>query len=113
MNHWIAYHAESEQLAGQADTAKLLGHDARSIQLYNEAAVWEEKALDALGEKARTISITVTSAAYLYIKGQNLEAAKAIVDKWINSPHLQPWAKDELNDILKTIDLQQGATLNA
>lgn len=107
MSYWIAYHAKSEQLAGQADTSKLLGHDARSRWLYNEAAFWEEKALDALpeGEKARTMSITVTSAAYLYIKGQNIEAAKAIVEKWINSPNLQSWARDEMNDILKTIEL--------
>lgn len=114
MNYWIAHHSKSEALAGKADTAELLGQKERSIRLYGEAATWEEKALNALSEAdlPRTASITVTSAAYLYLKGENFHSGKTIAEKWIDNPHLQPWAKDELSNILETIELQQGATSN-
>jgi hypothetical protein len=106
-NTWIKLHQRSEALASQAEAAKRQGEPLlRYSWLYAQAGDWEELALDELNhaEQPKTTSITAVSAAALYFKGQEFEKSKAIVSKWIESPHIYAWAKNDLSDILETIE---------
>ena len=106
-NTWIKLHQRSEALASQAEAAKRQGEPLlRYSWLYVQAGVLEDLALNELNhaDQPKTTSITAVSAAALYFKGQEFDKAKAIVEKWVNSPHIYAWAKNDLSDILETIE---------
>ena len=105
-NNWIKYHQRSEELASQAEAVKRQGETLIGYSLYVQAGDWEGLALDELthADQPKTTSVTAVSAAALYLKGQSFDAAKAIAEEWVNSPHIQGWAKDDLTDILRTIE---------
>jgi len=106
-NRWITFHQRSEALAAEAEAAKRQCEPLlRYSWLYVQAGDWEDLALNELNhaKQLKTTSVTAVSAAALYFKGQEFNKAKAIVEKWVNSPHIYAWAKNDLSDILETIE---------
>ena len=70
---WTAFHSESEALASAAHEALARRDAPGAAQLFQRAALAEEKALDAMGRlaKPRTLGITAISAVALWYKQVN------------------------------------------
>jgi hypothetical protein len=63
---WAIHHAQSKELASQAQVALKKGDKARARDLYRLAAQAEGRALEVLDpSKTRTLGITVVSATSL------------------------------------------------
>jgi hypothetical protein len=101
---WLDYHSKSEQLAALAEIAARQGDCQRSVELYQQAAEAEVKAIDYLDiGKARTVGITVLSAVALSYKAQNYTYAQQLAYKWLSSSSLPSFATEQLQTLLQTI----------
>jgi hypothetical protein len=106
---WSEYHASSEEYAKQAEQLSRQGETDRAVELYNLAAKAEIKALSNLEPgKSRIMGITAVSAVFLCYKAKEPELAKRIAQKWLASELLPPFAAQELEDLLQTMDLEEN-----
>jgi hypothetical protein len=76
---WAIHHAQSEELASQAEAALRKGDRDGALELYRLSAKEEEHALDALDpSKTRTLGITVVSAASLWFKANEWKQVERV-----------------------------------
>lgn len=96
---WLEHHQRSERLAGEAELA---WRQAR--RAYRQAAGAEVAALEDIDRtKARTLGITVVSAAALYFKAGELSEAEKLAHRWIDQGILPGFADEKLKSLLWTI----------
>ena len=112
---WAIHHAQSEELASQAEAALRNGDRDGALEIYRLAARAEERALDALDPgKTRTLGITVVSAASLWFKAHEWKQAERVACRWIAADLLPDFAIAQLEEIIQTAwyerDLRQSGT---
>jgi len=100
---WAIHHAQSEELASQAEAALRNGDRDGTLEFYRLAARAEERALDALDPgKTRTLGITVVSVASLWFKAHEWKQAERVACRWIAADLLPDFAIAQLKEILQT-----------
>jgi hypothetical protein len=73
----IEAHIESEKLAASAHDAARAGQSQKAKSLFAQAAIAEARAFGVVGDnKPRTLGILAVSAAALWYKSGELEAAE-------------------------------------
>jgi len=112
---WAIHHAQSEELASQAEAALKKGDRDGALELYRLSAKEEERALDALDlSKTRTLGITVVSAASLWFKANEWKQVERVACRWIAADLLPDFAIGQLKEILQTTwherDFRQSGT---
>jgi hypothetical protein len=101
---WGMYHDKSEQISGAAEAALRAGDKAHAIELYRQAAEWENRALNELDStKIRTLAVTYVSAASLWYKAQEYKMAEQAAYRGLAVGNLPLFAIDQLKDIIQTI----------
>jgi len=112
---WAIHHAQSEELASQAEAALRKGDRDGALELYRLSAKEEERALDALDpSKTRTLGITVVSAASLWFKANEWRQVERVACRWIAVDLLPDFAIGQLQEVLQTTwherDFRQSGT---
>ena len=106
---WLDSHSKSEKLARLAEQEARQNKLSDAIQLYCNAASWEEEALNFLdGSKSRTIGITAVSAVSLWFKGQQFQKAKVLAYKYLGTGSLPYFAVDQLEELLQIIQIEES-----
>jgi|GEM_PF-2156026 len=101
---WNSHHSESERFASDAEVRAKQGDRFGAIELYRLAAEAEVRALAGVDRsKTRTLGVTAVSAAALYYKAGEHEAAKKIAQQWLDDHSLPVFASEQLRNILQTI----------
>lgn len=104
MNGWTQHHSSSERAASEAELARRSGHIERAAALYREAANAEERALrEVPREKARTLGITVVSAASLWFMAGDFARAQQVAYEALATGGLPAFAALQLRDLLQTV----------
>ena len=100
---WAIHHAQSEELASQAEAALRQGDRNGALDLYRLSAKEEERALDALDpSKTRTLGITVVSVASLWFKAHEWKQVECVACRWIAADLLPDFAIAQLEEIIQT-----------
>ena len=100
---WLEHHRESERLASQAQLARREDRREDAEHLYLRAADAEFRAIAELNpSKARTLGISVVSAASLYYKATQYARAEEVAARWL-SEAIPPFAKDQLRSLLQSV----------
>src|SRR5712691_2136955 len=112
---WAIHHAQSEELACQAEAALRKGERDGARELYRLSAKAEERALDALDpSKTRTLGITAVSAASLWFKANEWKQVERVACHWIAADLLPDFAIAQLQEVLQTTwherDFRQSGT---
>ena len=101
---WIEHHERSERLASQAEIAAREGRRDEAQALYARAADAEESAVADLDpSKARTLGVSVVSAASLHYKANQPARAESVAVRWLGFDALPAFAKDQLRLLLQSI----------
>ncbi len=102
---WLEHHQRSERLASEAETAW-----RKAKRAYREAASAEMAALENIDRtKARTLGITVVSAAALYFKAREFSEAEKLARWWIDQGVLPRFADGKLKSLLWAIRTSRAA----
>lgn len=106
---WAMHHIESERYASLAEEAIQRRDSDRAVELYRLAAASEVRALDDLDPgKKRTIGITTVSAASLWFKAHDFQAAQQVAHKWLATGDLPTFSIEQLHKLLQTIWSEQA-----
>jgi len=106
---WLTSHTESERFASDAHDAIRRGDMSSATSLFEQAAVAEYAAFQALGsDKPRTLGITAVSAVALWYKAGNLAEAEALAYRAAATKGMPAFALDELRTLLQAIWNQQA-----
>jgi hypothetical protein len=106
---WTLYHNQSETLAAAAHQAQAAADAKRAAELFEQAAVAEENALDSLGpDKPRTLGVTAISAAALWCKGGKPERAAQLAHRASAMQGMPAFALQDLREVLQTIWNEQA-----
>jgi hypothetical protein len=101
---WDEHHSASQTYAIQADFAARGRNDQSATELYRKAAEEEVVAISELEPgKARTLAVTVVSAASLWFKSNDFGNAERFVCKWLASDQLTQFASYQLKTILQSV----------
>lgn len=101
---WAELHAESEQLAIEAQLALRARNAGQAVELYKRAAEVERRALDQLDvSKARTRGITAVSAVALWFKAGEYALAEQLAHSMLADPHIPDFAREELRNLVQAI----------
>ena len=101
---WAELHAESEQLAIEAQLALRARNAGKAIELYRRAAEVERRALDQLDvSKGRTRGITAVSAVALWFKAGEYALAEQLAHSMLADPHIPDFAREELRTLVQAI----------
>jgi hypothetical protein len=101
---WASWHKRSESAASEAHLAMRAGDIGVAKRLFEIAAVAEEEALAALEPaKLRTTGITAVSAAALWLKAENYDAAERVALKFLSPATVPPFAVEQLRSIVQTV----------
>lgn len=101
---WLEHHRRSEDLAGEGDLLALQGDLDHAREVYRQAAIHEQQALEDLGQgKFKTWSITAVSAASLRFMADNFGSAERLAHTYLTDERLLPFAQDDLKVLLQTI----------
>lgn len=101
---WISKHQESERFASEAEVAKRMGRTEEARRLYHAAAEAEAVALSLVQpDKERTLGVTAISAASLFFKADNLEAAERLAFSALANEKMPKFARSQLQNIVQTI----------
>jgi hypothetical protein len=101
---WSSFHKQSEDLASKAHEAMRQGRYAAAIELFRDAAIAEESALEALDpSKVRTLGITAVSAVALWYKGGELSEAERLAHRCFGFRELPNFATEQLRSLLQAI----------
>ena len=100
---WLEHHRESEKLASEAQVARREDRRPDAEHLYLLAADAEDRAIAVLDHsKARTLGISVVSAASLYYKAARYSRAEEVAARWLGGP-IPSFAKDQLRSLLQSV----------
>ena len=100
---WLEHHRESERLASEAQVARREDRRQDAEDLYLRAADAERRAIAELDpSKARTLGISVVSAASLYYKAAQHSRAEEVAGRWLGEP-IPSFAKDQLRSLLQSV----------
>ena len=98
---WAELHAESEQLAIEAQLALRARNAGHAVELYKRAAEVERRALDQLDvSKERTRGITAVSAVALWFKAGEFALAEQLAYSMLADPHMPDFAREELRNLV-------------
>ena len=101
---WIEHHECSERLASRAEMAAREGRRDEARALYARAADAEENAVADLDpSKARTLGVSVVSAASLHYKANQRARAESVAVRWLGFEAMPAFAKDQLQLLLQSI----------
>lgn len=101
---WADLHAESEQLAIEAQLALRARNADRAVELYKRAAEVERRALDQLDvSKERTRGITAVSAVALWFKAGEYALAEKLAYSMLADPHIPEFSREELRNLVQAI----------
>ena len=101
---WAEFHAESEQLAIEAQLVSRSRNPEHALALYKRAAESERKALDQLDvSKVRTRGITAVSAVALWFKASEYALAEQLAYSMLADPHIPEFASEELRNLVQAI----------
>lgn len=101
---WAELHAESEQLAIEAQLALRARNAGHAVELYKRAAEVERRALDQLDvSKERTRGITAVSAVALWFKAGEYALAEQLAYSMLADPHIPEFAREELRNLVQAI----------
>ena len=101
---YYSFHRQSEDLASKAHEALRLGRHTVATELFRDAAIAEEKALDELDpSKVRTVGITAVSAVALWYKGGELSEAERLAHRCFGFDKLPNFATEQLRSLLQAI----------
>lgn len=100
----IEHHTKSEALASEAELAVRAGDRGRAIKLYARAAGYELQALNGIPEqKARTRGILAVSAASLYYKAREWDAAEQVIFRFLSETGLASKFRQDLRELLEVV----------
>lgn len=106
---WAEHHANSERLAAEAEEAARRGDRDAVRVLYAKAAEAEEQALAAIDPaKSRTFGVTAVSAGALWLKGDALDRAQAVIIRALASVGLPAFAQTQLKELLQRVWDEEG-----
>ena len=109
---WLENHRESERLASQAQLAWREDRRQDAEDLYLRAADAEVQAIAELNpSKARTLGISVVSAASLYYKAAQHSLAKEVAERWLGEA-IPVFAKDQLRSLLRSLKRMKSASFS-
>lgn len=101
---WVEYHSQSEEHAAKAEEALKEGRIPEATELYAKAAEWEAKAAEQLDDtKKRTLGISCVSSVALWFKAHEFKKAELEAHKWLCSPVLPDFARDQLKHLLQAV----------
>ncbi|TAK72121.1 MAG: hypothetical protein EPO19_02750 [Betaproteobacteria bacterium] len=101
---WAELHAESEQLAIEAQLALLARNARQAVDLYRRAAEAERRALDQLdGSKVRTRGITAVSTVALWFKAREYALAEQLAHAMLADPYIPDFAREDLRNLVQAI----------
>ncbi|HKV97579.1 MAG TPA: hypothetical protein VJR90_08840 [Gammaproteobacteria bacterium] len=101
---WLDYHAASEKLASEAQSAQLERNIKRARELYRAAAQAERRALDEVDvSKARTRGVTAVSAVALWFKAFEFVEAERLAYSLLADPDIPNFARGELRTLVQAI----------
>ena len=102
---WDKLHAESEQLATEAQLALHALNTERALALYKQAAQAEQKALERLDlSKVRTRGITAVSAVALWLKANEYEIAEQLAYSMLADRNIPEFAHEELKKLVQSFE---------
>lgn len=102
--NWAIFHAESEQLAINAQLKLRAQNLSEALSLYQQAAEVEQKALDCLDiSKTRTRGITAISAVALWFKAKEYIRAEQLAHKMLADENIPAFAREELRNLVQAI----------
>ena len=102
-------HIESEKLAASAHEAARLGETENAKSLFSKAAKAETQAFGAVDDdKPRTLGIFAVSAAALWYKAGDLEAAEQFAHDASRRTALPGFARQALRELLQAIWNEQA-----
>lgn len=105
----IEAHIESEKLAASAHDAARAGQSQKAKSLFAQAAIAEARAFGVVGDnKPRTLGILAVSAAALWYKSGELEAAEQFAHDASRRATLPGFARQELRELLQSIWNEQA-----
>ena len=106
---WLKHHRESERFASEAQLARREDRRQDAEDLYLRAADAEVQAITELSpSKARTLGISVVSAASLYYKAAQYSQAKEVAERWLGEA-IPSFAKDQLRSLLRSPEFLESA----
>lgn len=106
--NWLDFHRKSEQLSSDANVYKKRGDIELSLNLYRQAAEFEQEALSLIdNSKTRTLGIIAVSATSLWFKAKEYEKAQQLSYLILHKYNLPPFALQELQLLLQTIWTEQ------
>lgn len=106
--NWLEHHKESELYASDADVFARRGDYTDATQLYERAARAEEQALNEVGpDKPQTYGITAVGVVALYLKADDLSAAKTLAHRCLGLGNLPEFAEVQIEEMLDSIRIRQ------
>lgn len=107
---WAEHHSTSERLAAEAEAAVRSGQADRAFALYAEAAVHEQRALEAVpDQKAKTRGITAVSAVALNYKAREYALATQLAHRTLGTDTVPQFARDQMQEMLQMIWTAEAA----
>jgi hypothetical protein len=106
---WTSFHTESERLADAAHEALAHRDGSRAAELFEQAALLEEKAFNAIGpDKPRTLGVTAVSTVALWYKAGKLDDAAQLAHRASAMHGMPPFALHDLRELLQSIWNEQA-----
>ncbi len=101
---WNEHHLASENYAIQAELAAKNRDHKTAIGLYRKAAEEEVLAISQVEPgKMKTLAVTVTSAASLWFKAEDLRRAEQLACQWLAADEIPSFASDQLQTVLQSV----------
>lgn len=106
---WSLLHRESETLATAAHEALQRGDSRRAVELFEQAAGAETRALESVSlDRPRTLAVTAISAVALWYKAGKLEEAAQLAHRISSTRGMPAFAIDELRGLLQAVWNEQA-----
>src|SRR6266705_2677680 len=97
---WFESHRRSEKLASAAHTSLRIGDEPAAHQLFVEAAMAEEEALQRIpSDRPTTLGVIALSASALWLHAKRVEDAARVARLLLRIPELLPLAQKHLNAV--------------
>lgn len=94
---WFEAHRRSEKLASAARASLRCGDEPTAQQLFAQAAIAEEEALQQISpDRPTTLGVIAMSASALWLKAKRVEDAARVARLLLRMPELLPLAQRHL-----------------
>jgi len=94
---WLESHLQSERFASAARDFLRRGNEVRAQELFVQAAIAEEQALEKISrDRTTTLGVIAMSASALWLRAKRVEDAARVARLLLRIPELLPLAQRHL-----------------